>query len=195
MNMRRICQVGVTLWLVAIAVGFAWLARYETRAGRPAQPPWSWPDDSRLVIDRQRWTAVMFVHPRCPCSKASLQELSDLVTNHGSVLHGFLVVCKPIGVPVVWENADILQESSAINGVAVYCDENDEERGRFAVHTSGQVLLYNPRGKLCYTGGITAARGKVGESQGHRFIESILLGEDSLFRDGPVFGCPLVEAD
>jgi len=193
--MRRISLIGITLWLVAIAAGFAWLARYETRAGMPAQPPSSWPDDSRLVVDNQRWTAVMFAHPHCPCTKASLQELADLVTEHGSMLQVFLVICKPIGVPDGWEETDIVKEASAINGLVVHRDENDAERRRFAVQTSGQVLLYDPRGKLHYRGGITAARGKVGDSQGRRFIESMLLGEDSLFRDGPVYGCPLVEAD
>ncbi len=42
--------------------------------------------------------------------------------------------------------------------------------------TSGQVLLYDPSGRLAFSGGITAARGHVGDNAGSDAIVGLVMG-------------------
>jgi hypothetical protein len=190
--MRSIAVVGITLWVVAMIVGFWWLAEYGTTPGLAGQPPESWPDGSALARDRQRWTLVMFLHPHCPCSPASLEELAILQAEYANRLQTHLVMIKPEAVADGWERSAVLDKALSLRGAEVLCDENDEERGRFGAQTSGQIVLYDPHGRLRYSGGITPARGKTGQSKGRQAIVALLQSQAPARCEGAVFGCPLV---
>jgi hypothetical protein len=193
--LRAAALVGVTAWLAAIGAGFGWLAAYESRPGVAGQPPGTWPDDSRLTRANQKWTAVMFLHPRCPCSQASLQEFAVLNSQAEGHLRAILVICKPEGVREGWEQTTTWKEASTLEHVERYVDEGDEERRRFGTLTSGQLVVYDPGGRLRYSGGITAARGKVGPSKGRLNVQTLLRGREPSCCEGVVYGCPLTEAD
>jgi hypothetical protein len=70
-------------------------------------------------------------------------------------------------------------------------DEGGREGSRFAVGTSGGVVLYDTRGRLLFRGGITAARGHEGDSFGQERIASLLTTGAADRADAPVFGCAL----
>ena len=189
--MRVLWVFAVAVWLGIVGVGFRWLANYETRSGRVGDVSQSWPEPSRLARDSLRWNLVMFLHPRCPCSAASLQELGDLTAAHASELRARVVFCRPEGVPAGWEQTASWTQAVAFTGVERVSDENDAERRMFGALTSGEALLYDPSGRLRYRGGITSARGKAGPSEGRSVVEALLAGEEPARCDGPVFGCPL----
>ena len=73
-------------WLVAVTSGFGWLWRYAAAAGDPSVAPRSWPAASRLLRVADRAQLLMFVHPRCACSRASLDELGNLLRDRKSVV-------------------------------------------------------------------------------------------------------------
>ena len=64
--------------------------------------------------------------------------------------------------------------------------------GAFGARTSGQVLVYDEKGELRFSGGVTAERDHYGESTGHDAVEALLAGEGNPgCVKAPVFGCAL----
>ena len=187
--------IGLLAWAAVAVLGFWGLAVYETRPGCEADPPPNWPYGSRLRRDPGRPTLLMFLHPHCSCSRASLEELAGLLPANSYDLRAFVVFCKPDGAPDSWEKTALWQQAVGMKGIDVCWDDQDEERRRFGARTSGQVLLFDPRGHLSYSGGITPARGQTGANPGRSAVEAVLRGQPPPSRSGPVFGCPLVDPE
>jgi hypothetical protein len=187
--------IGFLVWAAVAVLGFWCLAAYETRPGSEADPPQAWPDRSRFSRDSERPTLLMFLHPHCPCSRASLEELAALLSANSDGLRALVVFCKPEGAPDSWEQSALWRQASGMKGIDVVCDLEDEERCRFGARTSGQVLVFDGRGRLSYSGGITRARGLAGANPGRAAVEAILRGQSPSCRSGPVFGCPLVDPE
>jgi hypothetical protein len=70
-------------------------------------------------------------------------------------------------------------------------DLDREEARRFGVATSGHVLLYDRRGALIFSGGITAGRGERGDNLGRAAVLGLIMGKNGGDPGFPVFGCPL----
>jgi hypothetical protein len=187
--------IGLPAWAAAAVLGFWGLAVYETRPGCEADPPSAWPDRSRFHRDSECPTLLMFLHPHCPCSRASLEELAALLSANSDGLRTFVVFCKPEGVPDGWAKSALWRQAADMESVDVSCDDRDEERRRFGARTSGQVLLFERGGRLAYSGGIIRARGQAGANPGRSAVEAILGGQSPSCRLGPVFGCPLVDPE
>jgi hypothetical protein len=187
--------LGLLAWATLIAAGFGWLAFYETRPGVGCVTTPDWPGGSGLKRDPERWTLLLFMHPRCLCSRASLNELDSILAAAGNRVKAYVVCCKPRGAPADWEKGANWRQATAMKGLTVYCDENDRERSCFGPETSGHVLLYDKDGRLQYSGGITGSRGRTGDNAGRSAVESYLRGETPGMTEEPVFGCPLVDSE
>jgi hypothetical protein len=187
--------VGLVVWLGVIGVGFWGLEAYENRPGADAITPPAWPAGSHLSRDPSRPTLVLFLHPRCPCSRASLRALEVLLRRHPEDICAYVLLCKPPGVPDGWEESATWRQAIELKGVQLVVDTGDQERRTFGAQTSGQVLLFDNRGRLSYSGGITPARGREGANAGQSAVESLLRGDVPSITEGPVFGCPLADPE
>src|SRR5580698_9865761 len=78
--------VAVALWVPAVGFGIEVLWRYSNTPGRPATPPVDWPAGAPMERQNGRATLVMFAHPQCPCSKASIGELAIVMAQTPSKL-------------------------------------------------------------------------------------------------------------
>jgi hypothetical protein len=137
----------------------------------------------------------MLAHPKCPCTRATVEELSKLMAHTQDRLKAFVLFVKPRGVPSDWDHTDLWQSASAIPGVTVLNDDDGVEAIRFDAHVSGQVMVYDREGKLVFQGGITESRGQIGDNAGRSAIEA-QVNRGSSERDRTVvFGCPLFDAD
>jgi hypothetical protein len=58
------------LWFGGVAAGLGWLASYASRPGATGRAPATWPETSAIPRDPGRPTLLLFVHPRCSCSRA-----------------------------------------------------------------------------------------------------------------------------
>src|SRR5580700_5088255 len=67
------------LWLLLVGAGFAAILNYQTASGAAGVTPQQWPAQTRIALAADRQTLIMFVHPKCPCSRASLEELNRLL--------------------------------------------------------------------------------------------------------------------
>ena len=79
--MRRagLLSLGIVVWLGGVLAGSAYLAHYSSTPSDPGKAPSRWPADASLALDGERPTLVLFAHPRCPCTRATLAELSKLL--------------------------------------------------------------------------------------------------------------------
>jgi len=181
----------VLLWIGVALVGFKTLNDYGLTPGKPATIPSQWPADSSLKPQHDRATLVMFVHPQCPCSRASIGELASLMAHTRSKLDAYVLFMAPKGFSDHWVKSDLWQSAAAIPGVKNIADPDGLEAKRFHVTTSGNIALYNPAGKLLFQGGITASRGHFGDSIGRDSALAALAGNPPKSCSSAVFGCPL----
>jgi hypothetical protein len=180
------------LWLALVAAGSAVLLNYGLTPGAAGAPPPRWPRSSALTLDRHEPTLVMVVHPRCPCSRASLDELLSLVTAARGRVKAYVLFVRPPGVEPGWEHSGLWRQAAAIPAVTVMSDDLGREATRFGAATSGQAMLYDRGGALEFSGGITAARGFYGDNAGASAIAAMLANAKARSGHAPVYGCPLL---
>jgi hypothetical protein len=188
-------MVGV-VWLAAVAAGFSVLARWDNEPGAAARAATRWPEDSRIVRDASRPTLLMLAHPRCSCTRASIEELAELMARATHRPKAYVVFIKPGGVAAEWEKTELWRSAAVIPDVTVLRDEQGLETQRFGAETSGQTFLYSAAGNLLFSGGTTGSRGHAGDNAGRASILALLNRAESQQSGTPVFGCPLfAEAD
>jgi hypothetical protein len=195
MNGRRILVSAiVTLWLIAVVGGMTVLSKYSLSHGIAGSPSSRWPVESRLGRRTGYANLVMVVHPHCPCSRASVGELASLMAREQDRLRAFVVFVEPPGFAGSWAKTDLWDDAGLILGVTRVIDDGREAR-LFGAATSGQTIVYDARGKLLFTGGITDARGHFGDNDGIRSIGILLdnsgLDNNSALAKTPVYGCAL----
>ena len=179
------------IWLALLAGGSALMLRYDYTAGTAGQAPTTWPAASGIPRAPNGATLVMLAHPKCPCSRASIEELAALMAESKGTVTAHVLFFKPEGASDDWTHTAQWQAASAIPGVTVGNDEAGAEAKRFGGETSGDVLLYDAGGRLAFHGGVTAARGHVGANAGHTSLAALLRGTAPAKTRTPVFGCPL----
>jgi hypothetical protein len=179
-------------WILAITAWSFTTASYQFSAGSAASPPGRWPLSSRIPLTKDRATLIMLAHPQCPCTHASVAELSRLMSGSRDKVKAYVLFFTPHSLPSHWqEHSALREETEKIPGVTVLDDIDMVEAKRFQAKTSGQTLVYSEKGDLLFSGGITVARGQIGDSIGSRSLTSILESNPTKARTTLVFGCPL----
>lgn len=176
-------------WFLAVAAGFLALWIYKMAPGeKGASVAQRWPSESGIPLAQGRFTLALFAHPHCPCTRASIAELAQLLARFHDRLEARVVFAGEA------QDGDLRASAERISGVTVLRDPLGIESARFGARTSGSAFLYDPQGNLQFAGGLTPARGHEGDSFGMRRLATILSGNAPDRRDAPVFGCAL-EAD
>jgi hypothetical protein len=189
---RWILVVGAFVWIAAVSIGFAFLLDYSVEPGAPAAAPEEWPSDSRIPAPRGHYQLVMALHPHCPCSRASVTELNNLMgLLRDTNVKGYVLAVKPSEFPDEWVRTESYRNAGRIPGVEVLLDVDGAESGLLGAQTSGQVLLYGPDGRLLFAGGLTPDRGHLGDSPGRQRIVSLVKTGTADAKDSLVFGCSL----
>jgi hypothetical protein len=178
-------------WLAAVAYGGRALFRYETQPGRVGNAPRIWPADSTLTRTVDQPTLVIFAHPRCPCTTATIEELNQIMARVNGRVRAYVVFYQPRGAGADWKNTSLQRKAADIPGIEVESDVDGVEAARFGAETSGHTLLYDGNGKLLFSGGITASRGHVGDNAGARAILSLVNERVARQTSTLTFGCSL----
>jgi hypothetical protein len=181
------------VWAALVVSGFVLLGSEAYRAApHVIMRPW-YPVLSPLPLAANRATLLVFVHPQCPCTQATFENLEQLRTKTENKLAVAIIFTLPPGVPPGWEKGSLFSAANRMPGVRVFRDVDGTETRRFGVMTSGHVLMYAPNGHLLFSGGITAGRGHAGDSPGESAI--VHLTKEPFRSDTvekPVFGCTLL---
>lgn len=182
---------GAFVWLACVASGLSIVWAYDNTPGAGANAPVRWPAASVLARATDRPTLVFLAHPRCPCTRASLEELSQLLAGTTNPPKTFVLLLKPEGFADGWERTGLWARAAALRNVTLIRDDAGVEARRFGVATSGQTLLYDRGGALMFSGGITGSRGHAGNNAGEAALASLLVSGTADRRASSVFGCPL----
>ena len=183
----------IVVWILAVGFGLHTLMLYKGKAGSPGQPPSAWPRNDLISLSSNKPLLIMFAHPRCPCTKASLGELEHLVARAKNQCEAAVIFYEPNGGSEAWSSTALIHEARSIPAVRVILDPDGNVARRFGVETSGHTLVYGADGKLLFTGGITSSRGHLGDNAGFAAVLEIITNHSiQLARTTtPVFGCEL----
>lgn len=164
-------------WLIAVGFGWNLAMKYETTPGRAAE---------RVAVASTSkttpFTCVIFAHPQCPCTRATLVAMRAVEEAHpGRIACQIFIAGSGDG-----ENLTL---AKSIPGATVETTSAHSVRTRFDAQTSGQTLVFDRQGKLVFSGGITPGRGVDDPRFALKIFEEILDGRPP--KSSPVYGCAL----
>ncbi len=191
---RLVFRLGIFgLWMAVVVAGSVWLWKFSLEPGKsPAAEP-VWPQASSLPRPGEP-TLVVFLHPLCPCSRATVEELSVLLARTDGRLAVRAVFITAGMEHGKVETSGLWKQVQALPGVTLH-EDSGAEAERFHAETSGDAFLFDSAGRLRFRGGLTAARGHAGDNFGVDSIVRILTERGTAAPAiGPVFGCALAGA-
>ena len=181
----------VMLWLACAVGGLVVVWAYENGPGKPATVESEWPANTSLERAADRPTLVLLAHPQCTCTRATLGELAEALARAEALPKTYVVFLKPSSMPDGWEQTELWKTAAALPNATVVRDDDGREAERFGAATSGQTMLYDARGVLLFSGGITGARGHAGDNAGRSSIVALLNRRHGTHASTNVFGCSL----
>jgi hypothetical protein len=187
--------IGLAVWAVAVGAGIGALLRYSNTAGTAAVPPHRWPAASSIRRGVGRATLLVFAHPQCPCTAATLDELAQIDAETRQTLDVHVIFYAPEQASQAWVRSANWRRVADTPGFHEVEDWGGRETRRFHVATSGQALLYDDAGNLRFSGGITPSRGHVGDNHGRDSVVFLALTGSAPRVTTPVFGCSLLRGD
>lgn len=181
-------------WILILAIGVGAFAQFSYTPGQAADASTAWPSLSRLQPAENQPELLVFLHPKCACSHATLKDLGSILPEIGSRAK-VRVIFNDLGDPSLLEEShsyEMAKEmASESGGIEIVKDPNGVESKLFGVKTSGQVFLYDEQAKLVFSGGLTPSRGHEGESQGAIAVMSWLNSKKIQWQTSNVFGCSM----
>ena len=181
----------VSAWGLTVGAGYLLLGDYHARRGRQGSPPDHWLSGALVSLDRTRPTLLIFLHPRCPCSRASKSELARVAARCRGQFAAHLFSFRPEGPAPGWDKFEP-DDGYRVPGIRSWTDKGGSEALRFGVETSGHILLYDPSGRLLFSGGITPSRGHEGDNRGLDDLVNSIRGDLQGPWNSPVYGCPVL---
>jgi hypothetical protein len=179
----------LALWAVLLVGGFRGLLQHET-----ASTPFSAAPARDLKFGTDGKTAlIMALHPKCPCSRASVSELTKLYSHATKPLKIIVLAYKPAKEPDEWIESHALRSIRSLHAEIVI-DADGEEAKRLGMTTSGQIIVYDAEGNLVFDGGITGSRAHEGDNLGEQLALAQINGHATeRLSSAPVFGCSIFE--
>ena len=185
----------VLAWGLIVSFGLFSVGVYTAVPGEAGSPPALWPDDIEIRRDLRRSTLLIFLHPGCPCSQASVAELGIILSQTARHVNGHAVLLSAKHSDMDWVRSPLKAALALLPEVRQWEDRSGGLAHRFRVATSGHVVLYDQNGRLTYSGGITDARGHQGDNPGRAAVIGLILGKTRQPSSRSVFGCPLLASE
>jgi len=174
--------------------GFLAVVAFNTSPGVTGAPPLHWPHGAGIAASARIPQVLIFVHPLCGCTAASIAELAkltELQRPNGADI-AFLVFRPNSGSS--WSRHALEEDVRYLPASRLLWDDGGAEAKRFGVRTSGTVLLYNAAGDLLFYGGVTGARGHEGGNYGIDTLAQLLRNPPparTVPARAKIFGCAL----
>ncbi|MEM7478928.1 MAG: hypothetical protein AAF483_28430 [Planctomycetota bacterium] len=181
----------LTLWLAIVLSGLAGVTVYSTAIGRTGKVPEHWPETESIETLPGEGRLLVFLHPKCPCSRATVRELQRILVDKDTPrTEAIIYIPKQASTAdQSWFRTDLIVSASKVS--TVRWDVDGALAKEFGALTSGHTLLFDAQGKRVFSGGVTSGRGHEGESPGKLALMEILSGSKKS-GEYPVFGCPIV---
>lgn len=170
-----------------------WTNYQNTRPGSKGLSAITFPSSDQLSQSPDRKTLILFLHPRCPCSRASVRELDRLLASESRCVSATVVFTCPPGSTPDFHLGPLWESVVRIPHIQVVVDSEGSLARSHGAATSGHAFLYDATGILAFEGGITSSRGHEGDNAFASQLKSCLREptSSSSLISTPVFGCPL----
>lgn len=181
----------VAAWAGGVVAALRPTLAHESRAGDSGATPARWPAGSTIRRAPDRANVLVFAHPECPCTLATLEALraeAEWARVPVSVRVVILGIGTEAGAP-----SPARASAAGIAGVGVVNDRDGVEARRFGAATSGHTVIYDGAGRLVFSGGLTPLRGHIGDGPGARALRAVFSGDTPPERRAPVYGCELFD--
>jgi len=189
--------VVAAIWFLLVAIGAVAMTARSTAPGQgdPARSvPTTWPEESLIPRSNSTTSVMLFVHPHCVCTRATLAELERALSFGAATIDVRVLFLRPAGVPNDWHLGTLWDTVSSNPNTVPIVDDGGDEARRFGITTSGHLLAYDIDGRLLFHGGITPSRGHHGGSYGRSSLIALINGKPIERPTTPVHGCPLWHA-
>lgn len=198
----------VATWsLLTFACFFVLLPGAQRAPAFSAAAESKWPARTKIFQEQSQGHLLVFVHPYCPCTLATLKNLQDLsIPETVTVSVVQLRNRKLESIHTPFSGISRILEKKGWNLVL---DDDGVEAKTFGATTSGECMLFGPTGRLLFAGGITASRGHLGDNPGLELLSGTIqqigkepplasqlptmpqLAKKLTRSEFPTFGCPL----
>jgi hypothetical protein len=180
----------IPLWLLLTGLGFSLVSSYGSEPGEATTAPDSI-DFALINIDKTPSNKLlMFLHPKCSCSLASVNEMARLMSRIKNKPELYIYFADPFENDELI-NSQLWQLSNNIPNSHVIRDKDSSIAKQLQAETSGSVILYDATGRLLFHGGITASRGHEGSSFGLQALTNLLNEKNNKILSSNVYGCGL----
>ncbi|HLO97235.1 MAG TPA: hypothetical protein VK171_01460 [Fimbriimonas sp.] len=173
-------------WALSILSAGASLHFYEVTPSTNQIAPQTLREPSRTN------TLLVFAHPKCPCTVATLKCLEELHQVHPEIQVELALVIPP-NSPKLFEDGPSSEWQASHRWAKRTIDRNGTLAKSLGAIASGHTFLFEEKGDVVFAGGITRARGVVGESTALRDLITCINGKQSFgLSRHDVFGCSLL---
>lgn len=188
---RRPVTYLIGIWFLCCINGMAILTDYAITDTPTVAAPRPQPLD---MISAEKHTLLVFLHPKCPCSQASVRQLGRIMARCQDQLIVDVYFYRPLKESNGWAQTNLWNAARRIPGVAARIDPDGKMAKFFKVNCSGHAVLYDTRSQLQFSGGLTAGRGHEGDSTGSDAVIRGVRDRHATVSQTPVFGCRLYAA-
>ena len=184
--------IAVIPFCLLTLAGFYLLLRFDATPALQHHAPRMWPQTAEIAFPIGRPALLVFLHPLCPCSRATLDELNGVLSKlpKTALPEVHLVFVRSIKNPD-WNEGDLRDLAMRIPNAIRQWDVGGRIAVQFGARTSGATLLYGPHKDLLFQGGITGARGHEGDNLGASRLLAALETGSRAPNLSQVFGCAL----
>ncbi|HEX4278094.1 MAG TPA: hypothetical protein VHZ74_22225 [Bryobacteraceae bacterium] len=196
MNRRTITLIILAFSAFSTLLGMRALVAFDHTVGATGSTPEQWPASSAIKRAGGRPELLVFVHPFCSCTDATMAELAQLSArrNAGAPAPAITVLFfRPRHSG--WAPNSLWKKAASLPGAQAVWDDDGREAKRFGARTSGYTLLYSSTGALLFGGGVTASRGHQGDNYGLDELSASLNSGRPGSAPTRVFGCALGNQD
>lgn len=185
-----ICAV----WIGSALWGWSALLEHTYRPAETADAVTDWPDAAWPTAPSASFQIVVFAHPFCPCTRATLQKLDESLTRLPDETRISVIFVTAGLKPAEVAGSSTVEFARRLPGVEVRFDETGDWAERFHARVSGEVFAFDRQGRRRFHGGVTTGRGHLGDAAGQELLERLALGVTEESSTAPVFGCALPRA-
>lgn len=189
---RLTLQIAIpALSIAATLFGIRALLVFDNTAGAAGTVPTAWPRASAIDRARNHSELLVFVHPYCSCTFATIDELEQLETRKSGAAAPEVNILFYRPRNSKWAPNALWKKAQGLRGARVGWDDDAREASRFGALTSGYTLLYSASGELLFKGGVTGTRGHTGDNFGLDRLAAALASGERSPEKSLVFGCAL----
>ncbi len=183
-------------WIAAAVAGWYGISAYGFKGDPRATTDLvsQWPAESTIAQMTGRPTLVLFLHPKCPCSRATVAELERLpvLVPANALPNVCIVAAAPRSSGDRWWSNQFLDRVGRLPNARLVRDSGGVETALFGARISGTVLLFDADGNRLYAGGVTMSRGHAGDNVGLQAVTDLLVNHDASVSPIPPLGCDMV---